>query len=229
MSEKENTRTLDSIPVLASLPAAARRALEKTVRWREYAAQELIIDRASDTNDVYFIVSGRVRVVNFSYAGREVSYDEIGAGTVFGELAAIDGAPRSATVVALGKTTTAALPPKEFVRLIKENPDFALSIMKRLVEIVRGSTARIMDLSTLGAPGRIYAELLRMAVVSETDASARIEPVPVHADIASRVGSTRESVTRAISELTRRGLIEREGDALVIADVEQLHDLIEGV
>lgn len=229
MSEKENTRTLDSIPVLASLPAAARRALEKTVRWREYAAQEQIIDRDSDTNDVYFIVSGRVRVVNFSYAGREVSYDEIGAGTVFGELAAIDGAPRSASVVALEKTTTAALPPKEFERLIKENPDFALSIMKRLVEIVRGSTSRIMDLSTLGAPGRIYAELLRMAVASETDESARIEPVPVHADIASRVGSTRESVTRAISELTRRGLIEREGDALVIADVEQLRDLIEGV
>jgi CRP/FNR family cyclic AMP-dependent transcriptional regulator len=97
----EQPNTLARIALFRELPVATRQALEKRCSWRNFAAQEQIIDRQSTSQDVYFIVSGRVRVVNYSMSGREISFDDIDSGNFFGELAAIDGAPRSANIVAL--------------------------------------------------------------------------------------------------------------------------------
>jgi CRP-like cAMP-binding protein len=104
----------------------------------------------------------------------------------------------------------------------------ALAVMRRLSEMIRQSTARIMDLSTLGAHHRIYAELLRIA---KTGGAARpnqalIQPIPIHADIAARVSTTRETVARVLSELAHSELVKREGDALVIRDLDQLAQMM---
>ena len=229
MTAAEHT-TLAGVEILQPLPDAQRTALERECRWRNFGAEEQIIDRDSDTSDVYFVVAGRVRVVNYSYSGREVSYDDIGAGNVFGELAAIDGAPRSANVVALAPTTVAALPHEQFRKLLHENPQFAFSIMERMVQIIRGSTERILDLSTLGAYTRVYAEILRLArkVADEDGDTARINPAPVHSDIASRAGTTRETVARALSDLSRKSIAKRDGSALLVQDLWQLEDIVEG-
>lgn len=221
-------RTLDGIALLENLSPEAHEALARRCAWRRFSAHEQIIDRASDSHDVYFVIQGVVRVVNYSYGGREVSYDDIAAGGMFGEMAAIDGAPRSATVVALEDTVTAVLAPEIFMTLLREHDDLAVIIMKRLVQIIRGSTDRIMDLSTRGAPNRIHAEILRMARPSlKDDNSAMIENMPVHADIASRAGTTRETVARALSDLARRGVIRKDGHTIVIPDFERLEDLVE--
>lgn len=223
----ETPQSLEHITVLSDLTPEARHELERRCHWHRYGPHVQIIDRASDSHDVYFVVEGRVRVVNYSYAGREVSYDDIGAGGMFGELAAIDGAPRSATVVALAETVTAAVPPEIFVSLVREHPDLAVTMMLRLVQIIRGSTDRIMDLSTLRATGRIHTELLRLSGAGKEDESAEIRPMPVHADIASRVGTTRETVARAVSDLARRGIVRKEGHDLVIVEVVRLRELAE--
>jgi len=87
-----------------------------------------------------------------------------------------------------------------------------------------------MNLSTLGAVHRIYAELLRLAEPPAEDGnSSEIRPLPVHSDIASRAGTTRETVARAIGDLDRREIVRREGHALVILDYEGLQDLAEDV
>lgn len=221
-------QTLDGIQVLSSFSQTERDELAKRCRWVSYAAHETIIDRDSDTSDVYFVVAGRVRVVNYSYSGREVSYDDIGTGGVFGELAAIDGEPRSANVVALAPTTVAVLSPGVFGELLRSSPEFAMTIVVRLVHIIRGSTDRIMNLSTRDAHSRIYAELLntaRLHPVAENE--ALIEPAPVHADIASRVGTTRETVARTLSALSKRGIVKREGRALRVLDIDELAELAE--
>ena len=88
---------------------------------------------------MYFIVTGRVRVVNFSLSGREVAFDEIPAGAYFGETAAIDGEPRSATVVALGDTMVAIMSPETLYALLIEHPKVALSLMVRMATIIRTS------------------------------------------------------------------------------------------
>ncbi|MHA1536677.1 MAG: Crp/Fnr family transcriptional regulator [Alphaproteobacteria bacterium] len=221
--------SLKGIGIFESMSEEGRHKLESISRWRDFTSDEQIIDRDSDTGDVFFIVSGLVRVVNYSYTGREVSYDDLGAGAVFGELSAIDGAPRSANVVAVKNTTVAAMSPEQFRQALAENPDFALGVMTRLVEIIRSSTDRIMDLSTLGAYSRVYAEILRLARAgTEGGNSATIRPVPIHSDVASRAGTTRETVARALSDLSRKGIAKREDDALVVDDIDQLEEIVEG-
>jgi len=225
--QQVDTGRLEGIKLLGPLTAEEYRSLEKRCAWRRYKANEQILDRSSISSDVLFVVEGRVHIVNYSLSGREIAYATVSAGGYFGELSAIDGAPRSASVVALEETVTATLPPADFVKLLKENPDFSFAITKRLVEIIRGSTSRIMDLSTLGAPGRIHAELLRLAGGDREGRTATVSPAPRHADIASRVSTTRETVARVLSELSRKGLISRNKGTLVVHDVDRLESLVD--
>jgi len=224
----EQTNTLACIGLFRNLSDKTRQALEKRCSWRNYTSQEQIIDRQSTSKDVYFIVEGRVRVVNYSMSGREISFDDIGAGNYFGELAAIDGEPRSANIVALEKTTVAILSAEAFRGILEEYPDLALLLMVRMASIIRASNERILDLSTLGANNRVYAEILRLAKGDiRDDNTAIITPVPIHGDIASRVSTTRETVARVLSDLSRQGLVKRERNALVILDLEHLMEMVE--
>lgn len=226
------SQTLAGIELFKGLSPTERQAIERRCRWRTYADGEQIIDRENDTQDVFFVLSGMTRVVNYSPGGREVSFDEIGPGGVFGELAAIDGRPRSAAVVARGESLVASLSPVAFRETLDGYPQVANALLRRLAAVVRGSTDRIMDLSTLGAQNRVYAELLREARESDPKAfeqrlnKARIRPMPVHSNIAARVSTARETVARVLSELTRKGVLDREADALVILDVNRLTKMV---
>ena len=221
-------QTLAGIELLGGLTPAERQAVERRCRWRRHAADEQIIDRETDTHDVFFVVSGGVRVVNFAVSGREISFDDILAGGYFGELAAIDGRRRSATVVAAVDTLTASLPGPVFLEVLAQHPAAALALMRRLAAVVRQSTGRIMDLSTQGAHNRIYAELLREAKANAAGNNrAAIRPLPTHTEIAARVSTTRETVARTLADLARKRLIKREGRALVLLDVTRLREMVE--
>lgn len=229
---KPGVQSLAGIELLKALPSAERQALERRCRWRSYDEGEQMIDRETQSEDVFFVISGTARVVNYSAGGREVSFDDIGPGGVFGELAALDNRPRSASVVAKTAMLTGSVPATVFRELLEAHPPIALALLRRLAEVVRESTDRIMDLSTLGAHNRIFAELLRLARDSDPKAfdsgakEARIRPVPHHIDIASRVSTARETVARVLSDLGRKGVLGRERDALVIADVTRLAKMV---
>ena len=170
---------------MEGISKSQRKALGKRCSWHTYAEGEQIIDRHDDNRDVYFIVEGQVRIVNYSLSGREIAFDDLGKGDYFGELAAIDDGPRSANVVAQAQTTVAMLGPVAFAEFLHDHPSVALKVMKRLTYVVRQASERIMDLSTLGANNRIYAELLRQAMTSmKSDNSAEIQPIPNHSEIA---------------------------------------------
>ena len=203
--------------------------------YKRFAPNEQIFDRQSETRDVYFVVRGRVRIVNFSLSGREVTLDELPEGSHFGELAALDGKPRSAGVMALTNSLIVALPYKHFIRALEKYPPLALKVIRDLTRMVRTSTDRIMDLSTLGANNRVHAELLRQARAGREDEedagdnTATISPVPLHGDMASRVSTTRETVARVMNDLARQGVVERTKDSLVIRDVRRLRQMVEEV
>lgn len=229
MSEQA-VSSLDGVQLLADLTAAEREQVAKVCRWRRYAAGEQIIDNQSDTRDVFFVVKGKVRVVNYSASGREVAFNEVGEGGFFGELAAIDGAPRSASVMARDDTITAAVPPEAFLRMVTTHPKLALAVMKGIAGLLRSATDRIMDLSTLGANNRVHAELLRLArAVAPDGEQAVLKPIPHHSDIASRVSTTRETVARVFSDLARSRIVKRERDSLVILDLVELEEMVENV
>ncbi len=215
--------------MLGLLSPADRAVLARQCKWRRFADGEQILDRLDDTYDLCFIVEGRVRVVNHSVSGREISFDEIEAGQYLGELSAIDGEPRSAAVIALGDTLVAFLSPKRFEELVLSTPKIATAVMRRMATMLRRSTERIMDLSTVGANNRVHAELLRLAKPDTRGKpnAGLVSPIPVHSDIAARVSTTRETVARVLSDLSRDGLVERSEGALIIRDLGKLRRMVE--
>jgi len=223
-------KSLDRIELLQSLSPADRGLVARQCRWRRLAEGEQAIDYMDQSRDVVFVVEGRVRVVNFALSGREISFDEVSAGGFLGELSAIDGAPRSASVVAVVPTLAAFLPPQPFLDLVVHRPELGRLVLRRLAGVVRSSTGRIMDLSTLGANNRVHAEILRLAKpLVRADNTAEIDPLPVHADIAARVSTTRETVARVLGDLSHDGLVERRNHSLVILDYRRLEGLVENV
>lgn len=226
----DNSNTLAGIKIFSGLEEGVLRDLEKTCRWRDYGAREQIFDPHGDSQGVFFIVSGRVRVVDFSALGQEVTFDDLSEGSHFGELAAIDGRPRSAGIIAIGKCRVASMSPDQFKGLVGEHPSVAFRVMRELSRIIRSADARIMDLSTLGANNRVCAEVLRQAMEAvENEHTTTITPIPIHGEIASRVSTTRETVARAMSELARQGVVERTKDSLLIHDLDRLKEMVEAV
>ena len=229
MSSSEAS-SLNDIRMLEGLSADALGSLEKACTWRRYVDHEQIIDRQSDTTDVFFVVEGRVRIVNYSLSGKEITLEYLDAGSHFGELSALDGQPRSASVMSLNNCLIAALAQERFLNLLRENADISFRLLRALAGIIRNSTDPIMDLSTLAANNRVQADLLRQArsgLIGENQ--AEIRPIPAHGDIASRVSTTRETVARVLSDLARQNIIERKKNALLIKDLAQLREMVEEV
>ena len=220
--------TLQGITLLASLNEADLRSLEGRCTWRRFKSGEQVLDRNSDSRDVFFVAEGRCQIVNFSLSGREIAYASVTAGDYFGELAAIDGEPRSASVVSADKTLLAAMTPDVFTEVLSRHPEIALTVMRGLARIVRICDDRIMDLSTLGAVQRVYVELLRLSKPDPvTPGSWLIYPMPTQNQIASHASTTRETVARVISQLAQDGLIARKGKSLYIRERERLESLAE--
>ena len=223
-----DSHPLAGITLLSGLDEKARERLEQKCRWRTYPAHATIIVEQSDPVEVYFVVSGKVQIVRFSHGGREVHYGDVEDGGHFGELAALDGLPRSANVIAVVDTEIASIPLQAFLELVSDHTDVAMRVMQRLAEIVRNADTRILDLSTLGAHNRVQAELLRLAREAGIENNrAVIAPAPKQAEIAGRVSVVRETVTRVLGDLARDGVVKREQGALHVLDADQLAAMVE--
>ena len=221
---------LAGIRALRGLSPADLTALAQRCRWCRYHAKQEIFGYQDEARDVYFIADGIVRVTIYSFSGREVAFRDLAAGDSFGELAVIDGGPRSASVVALTDTLIAALSAEAFWGVVRTHPSVAEATLKRLACLVRQLSDRVVEFSTLGVSNRIHAELLRLARDHHRDGNrAVIAPAPTHAEIASRVSTHREAVSRELSELARAGLVERRNGALLIRDVERLGRMVDEV
>lgn len=218
---------LSEVDLLASLPKPMRAEYERDCSVENYRTGDELITSHEATDEVIFILEGEVRIVDVSAAGRDISFEILGPGSVVGELAAIDGRERSAAVKAESDRVTVALMPAErFLDLVTHHPSVANAMLQRLAAMLRRSTVRIMELSSLGARNRVHAELLRLAEVDEDHKTARVEPMPVHSDIASRVSTTRESVARTMGELLRDGLVSKTDEGLLIEDYPALQKMV---
>ena len=144
-------------------------------------------------------------------------------GGYFGELAAIDGKPRSASVVTVENSLLAAVSPEVFLDLLSGHWKVTIKVLQRFAAIVRYCDDRIMDLSTLRAEKRICAELLRRAK-PDPDNPGRwlIYPMWTQKEIAARVGTTRETVGRILVELASLGIVRRKAKALFVLDRTRL-------
>ncbi len=158
--------------------------------------------------------------------GAPMTLTEMQAGDTFGELSAIDGRMRSARAVALEPSLVAILDGLMFERLVRDNGEFAVALLRRVAGYLRASNRRMYNLSTLTAKQRVYAQLARLAEVNPMRREEWIiEPVPSHVDIAFWSGTKRETVAAAIGWLAREGIVVRQNRALQIRQPERLKAL----
>lgn len=224
---EQGPRPLQQVEVLNGLPNDVLQQLSRQCAWRTYSSGQQVYSRESKDRHVHFIVRGKVRVSIYSAAGREVAFRDVGAGKCFGEIAAIDGLPRSATVEAIDESIIASITPQSFWALLEREPSVMANVVRLLTATIRSLSERLFELSTLGIQNRVHAELLRLAKeAAERNGVACIDPAPRHADIASRISANREQVTKELSAMARQGLVEKRGRALVVPDVARLERIV---
>jgi CRP/FNR family cyclic AMP-dependent transcriptional regulator len=220
--------SLARITAFAGLPAGSLKRVEQHCSWRRYQPEEPIVSYLDSSDDVFFITLGEVRVTIYSSAGKAVSFRELAAGEIFGEFPAIDCGPRSASVEARTNCVIASMAGATFRDLLATEQGLAFALLPRLVKTIRALTTRVYEFSTLAVNNRIHAELLRLASLGGKDGKgARIAPAPTHAEIASRVSTHREAVTRELNRLAKEGVIEKRGGTLVVRDINRLSEMVQ--
>lgn len=218
--------SLASLPLLERIAPESLKKIEKQAKRLNYLKGQEIIARSEDLNDVYILVGGLARVLVFSANGKAVGFRRINPGDLFGEFSAIGGDGRSASVEAVTNCAVISMSPGFFQELMENDPAFMGAVLNHLVGLLRALTSRIVEFSTLPVKNRIHSELLRMARESRDNAHS-ISPAPTHSEIAQRISTHREAVSREISRLKRRGIIERRGRVLAVRDVEQLQRMVD--
>lgn len=201
--------------------------VSKLVKWKKYKKGAEVIPYKGEGNDVYLIGSGRVRVTIYSLTGKEISYQDLGPGKIFGELSAIDQLPRTASVIALESSSVGVISRNDYWKLIAEYPGIAAATMKKLAGMVRFLTDRVYQYGALDVKDRVRTEVLRLARENMSDDDiAAIHDFPTHREIANRVNTHREAVTRELNKLTRMGLIEQSQRVLTVTSVQHLQQLL---
>lgn len=222
-------QSLANIALLEGIPESELAVLAKRCRWRSFEEDEQVLAHMDAGTDVLFLTDGRLRVSLYSASGKEVSFEDLGPGQHFGEIAVIDRKGRSASVFALKPSTIAFMSSRDFMELMQRHFIVAQRVMTALCRLVRRLDERVFEFSTLTVSNRIHAELLRLAGGDAERQTAVITPPPRHADIASRVSTHREAVTREMNVLARAGIVRQEREALHILDLPRLSQMVHEV
>ncbi|HVJ11845.1 MAG TPA: cyclic nucleotide-binding domain-containing protein, partial [Burkholderiales bacterium] len=217
---------LQKVDLFKGLDSYSLREIAARCRWIRCKRDQVVIRRDGTDRDVYFVIAGQVRVAAMAGRGRRIILRDVSAGEVFGEHAAIDGRARFADVLALRETLLASMPPEVFRAILANHASVRERLMRRLTGSVRELAGRLLELGAQPVQRRIWMELLRLARLAGVhDNRARLEPAPTHKDIASRVGTSREQVSRELSRLVRAGLLERAKRNLALCDMAALEQL----
>ena len=227
MDQKQRVAALKRVPILGTLSRPDLEHVVKACRWQDYDAGAEILSYRAPSAEVFFLATGKVRVIIYSAEGKAVLFTDLKAGAMFGEIAAIDRGPRSAGAEAIEPCTLAFLTANQFEALLLKHPATAYATLRHLGTEVRRLTERVLEFSTLMVQNRIQAELLRLAADSgQRGGQALLSPAPSLSDIANRVSTHREAVSRELSRLGAVGLLRRERGDLRITDIARLAMLV---
>jgi CRP-like cAMP-binding protein len=220
---------LAKVTLLRGIDPKDLAVLERRCQWRHAKAKEWLIETDDVGTDIFFLTSGVVRVLITPTPDREIILADINAGGYFGEMAAIDGQPRSAGILAITDATIAIMSAPVFRDVLRAHPDISEQLLKQLVGRIRTLDQRINEFSSMDVKHRIYAELLRRSRPDpDNERQALVSPPPVHADIAARVSTRREMVARELKSLERAGLLMKRRGAFVITNVPELVRMVQG-
>lgn len=217
---------LRQIPLLAGLSEEQLAELAPQMRLGRYARQARVLSKGDHSDTLLFLLSGRLQAVDYTEDGREIGLNVIDQGAFLGELALVDGQPRSATLIAMLPSLVAFLPRAPALRLIYEHPAVAEQMFAHLVQKIRKLSSFRSLLALPNANQRVYAFLCQVKR-RPADGSGRevIEDLPTQQQIAIMMNTSRETVSRAINELVRRGILKKAARTIVIHNPRQLEAL----
>jgi CRP/FNR family cyclic AMP-dependent transcriptional regulator len=216
---------LRNVPLFAGLSDEELGTLAMSLGRRTFNRSMIIYHEGSPGDTLYIIESGQVRIFLLSESGQEISVNIYGPGDVFGELALLDGLPRSAGVVAMERTVCLTLHREDFLRHLEAMPRMARSILEVLSHRLRFTTTYAESLALLDVYGRVAVRLVELADRygrDQQDEGIEIDLRLTQADLASWVGATRESVNKVLGTLRDQGLIDLQGQHIVVLNPREL-------
>lgn len=220
-----NPEVLGRIPLLAGLNRGELERLATLMQVKRYDKGELVLIKGSVSDALMFLLAGSLQAVDYTEDGKEIGLNLFTAGSFFGELALIDGQPRSASIVAIEKSAVAFLPRQHALALIYGKPAVAEEMLKHFARSIRRLTAWRGLLAIPNAQQRLYALLCQLKQPLR-DGREAIPRLPTQRQIAIMINTSRETVSRAIAILERQGVVEKpQPHMLVIRHPRQLERL----
>jgi CRP-like cAMP-binding protein len=208
------TEVLRRVPLFSEIPPADYQRVVDVARERSYPKNSVILFEDDPGDALYVVGSGQVKVVLIGEDGREVILSVLGEGEFFGEMALIDDEPRSAHVIAMEDSMLVVLRREDFQPILASTPAIAIALLRELSRRLRRVDEKVGSLVLLDVNGRVARLLLEMA--EESGGGDHLARRLTHHTIAQMIGSSRETVTRLLSEMKRKELIRIEGSMLVI-------------
>lgn len=205
---------LENIFIFSGLSHTELEVLENHMITRTYRKNTIVINEGDEASSLYIILSGKVKVFLSNAEGKEIIINTQGAGEHFGELALLDDAPRSASVMTTEKSSIGAISKIDFVTLLSKHPELALKLTRELTQWVRLLSDNVKTLALMDVYGRVAKTLLAMA--EKEDDHLVIDKRPTQQDIANRIGASREMVARIMKDLTTGNYISIDGKRLTI-------------
>ena len=172
-----------------------------------------LVTQGDGSQSVYLLLEGSLKTVRYSKNGDEFWLASVGKGALIGEMSGLTGAPRSSTVIAVSQVVALAVDYSEFESAIHSAPGFGLRVSKLLAERVRNTSIQLEELATLQTSARLHSELFRLGELDATDEErATIANPPSVSELAVRIHAARESTSRAVSYLHKRGFLKKRDD-----------------
>jgi CRP/FNR family transcriptional regulator, cyclic AMP receptor protein len=209
-------RTFSCEAELASLVAGRARVVD-------FPARATIIEPEGQNDDIHLLVRGHARMIAYAVDGRIVVLHDFREGDLFNETRLLGAVAGSEEVAAVDAVRAGLFAVTVFLGLMSNYTSIGIAVSRMLVARLNMTTRRMVEGATLSASGRIHAELLRQARSGEGMA---IRPAPILSVFALSVQSTRETVSRTINTLQKRGIIRRDDDSLTIVAPHRLEELI---
>ena len=219
---------LQNFEIFKGLTSVECADVSKLTRIRTYRPGSYIISETQNHSDVFFIVSGKVRSCAISQHGKQIYYEDLHAGMMFGEFAAIDHRERSADCLAVIETVLVTVSGQSFLDIMDAHPKVKDAVLRRVVQVVRNQMQRVSEFAFFSVSQRVRLELIRLGTeLGSTGGSIEFASVPTHAEIALRIGTHREAVTRELRSLHAKGFITWDRGKHIIHDVSALIDYAE--
>ena len=224
------TEILAKVPIFSGLPEEERERLGRLLRPRRYARGEVIFLEGDQGTALCLIAEGRIRIQLTGTDGREVVITVYGPGEIFGEMALLDGEPRSADAIAQDAARVFWLQREDFAAFLDSHPRAAMTMLASLSRRLRHTTRVVQDATFRDVPARLARVLLDLAVRNGQPIAQgiRIETRSTQGELAAMVGASRETVNRALRGFEQRGLIGWESNRIMILQPDLLRARAEG-